>query len=91
MSPSEHTRAPDRCSASQRVAAAESNGGVRVRIPEGYSARLETGTVNGGIDIDFPVTVRGRIGRQVTTDLGQGGATVRVMTTNGGVVIRRGE
>ena len=68
-----------------------SNGGVRVRIPEGYSARLETGTVNGGIDIDFPVTVRGRIGRQVTTDLGQGGATVRVMTTNGGVVIRRGD
>jgi len=68
-----------------------SNGGVRVRIPDGYSARLETGTVNGGIDIDFPVTVRGRIGRQVTTDLGQGGATIRVMTTNGGVVIRRGE
>ena len=68
-----------------------SNGGVRVRIPEGYSARLETGTVNGGIDIDFPVTVRGRIGRQVTTDLGQGGATIRVMTTNGGVVIRRSE
>ena len=68
-----------------------SNGGVRVRIPDGYSARLETGTVNGGIDIDFPVTVRGRIGRQVTTELGQGGATVRVMTTNGGVVIRRGD
>ena len=68
-----------------------SNGGVRVRIPDGYSARLETGTVNGGIDIDFPVTVRGRIGRQVTTELGQGGATIRVMTTNGGVVIRRGE
>ena len=68
-----------------------SNGGVRVRIPDGYSAHLETGTVNGGIDIDFPVTVRGRIGRQVTTDRGQGGATIRVMTTNGGVVIRRGD
>ena len=68
-----------------------SNGGVRVRIPDGYSAHLETGTVNGGIDIDFPVTVRGRIGRQVSTDLGQGGATIRVMTTNGGVVIRRSE
>lgn len=68
-----------------------SNGGVRVRIPDGYSAHLETGTVNGGIDIDFPVTVRGRIGRQVTTELGQGGATIRVMTTNGGVVIRRGD
>ena len=30
------------------------NGGVRLRVPDDYSARLETGTVNGGIDIDFP-------------------------------------
>ncbi len=35
-------------------------------------ASLETGTTNGGIDIDFPVTVRGRIGRRVTTELGRG-------------------
>ena len=66
------------------------NGGVRVLIPDNYNAHLETGTVNGGIDIDFPVTVRGRIGRRITTDLGRGGAPIRVMTTNGGVVIRRG-
>jgi len=69
--------------------AVTTNGGVTVRIPDGYSAHLETGTVNGGIDIDFPVTVQGRIGRRVTTDLGRGGATIRVITTNGGVVIRR--
>jgi len=69
--------------------AVTTNGGVTVRIPDGYSAHLETGTVNGGIDIDFPVTVQGRIGRRVTTDLGRGGATIRVTTTNGGVVIRR--
>jgi len=71
--------------------AVTTNGGVTVRIPEGYSAHLETGTVNGGIDIDFPVTVQGRIGRRVTTDLGRGGPTIRVITTNGGVVIRRSE
>lgn len=71
--------------------AVTTNGGVTVRIPIGYSAHLETGTVNGGIDIDFPVMVQGRIGRRITTDLGRGGATVRVITTNGGVVIRRGE
>jgi hypothetical protein len=70
--------------------AVTTNGGVTVRIPNGYSAHLETGTVNGGIDIDFPVTVQGRIGRRITTDLGRGGATIRVITTNGGVVIRRG-
>ena len=66
------------------------NGGVTVRIPEGYSAELETGTVNGGIDIDFPVTVRGRIGRQLRTTLGDGGPVVRATTTNGGVRIIRG-
>ena len=54
-----------------------------------FGPRGETGTVNGGINIDFPVTVEGRIGRRITTDLGRGGATIRVITTNGGVVIRR--
>jgi hypothetical protein len=66
------------------------NGGVRLRIPEDYSARLETATVNGGIDIDFPVTVTGRIGRELSTTLGDGGPVVRAETTNGGVRITRG-
>jgi len=65
------------------------NGGVILRIPRGYSAELETGTVNGGFDIDFPVTVQGRIGRQLRTTLGDGGATIRATTTNGGVRIVR--
>jgi DUF4097 and DUF4098 domain-containing protein YvlB len=66
------------------------NGGVRLRIPENYSARLETGTVHGGIDIDFPVTLQGRIGRELSTTLGDGGPLVRAETTNGGVRITRG-
>lgn len=66
------------------------NGGVTLVIPEAYSARLETGTVNGDIDIDFPVTVQGRIGRRLSTTLGDGGPTIRAVTTNGGVEIRRG-
>lgn len=66
------------------------NGGVTLIVPEGYSARLETGTVNGGFDIDFPITVQGRIGRRLSTTLGEGGPTVRAVTTNGGVEIRRG-
>ena len=63
------------------------NGGVRLRIPEDYSARLETGTVNGGVNIDFPVLVQGKIGRDISTTLGSGGALVRAETTNGGVRI----
>ena len=64
------------------------NGGVRVTMPSDYSARLVTGTVNGGMQVDFPVTVQGRIDRRLDVTLGQGGPTVRAVTTNGGVVIR---
>ncbi|HEV8356677.1 MAG TPA: DUF4097 family beta strand repeat-containing protein [Gemmatimonadales bacterium] len=69
--------------------ATTTNGGVHLRVPSGYSAHLETGTVNGGVDIEFPVTVQGKIGRRITTDLGKGGATIRLITTNGGVDVRR--
>lgn len=66
------------------------NGGVNVSIPGDYNARLETGTVNGGLEIDFPVTVQGRINRKIEATLGDGGTTIRVFTTNGGVKIKRG-
>lgn len=65
------------------------NGGVRIAIPDGYSAELETGTTNGGFDLDIPVTLSGRIGRRITTRLGQGGPTIRAITVNGGVRISR--
>jgi hypothetical protein len=65
------------------------NGGVQLAIPENYSARLETGTVNGGVNLGFPVTVQGRIEKNIATDLGSGGATIRLMTTNGGVSVRK--
>jgi hypothetical protein len=65
------------------------NGGVKLAIPARYSAHLETGTVNGSIKIDFPVTVQGLIGRSFSTDIGSGGATLRVRTSNGGVRITR--
>jgi len=63
------------------------NGGVNLTIPRGYNARLETGTTNGGMRLDFPITVQGMIGRRIQTQLGTGGALVRVVTTNGGVRI----
>ena len=57
-------------------------------IPRGYNAQLETGTVNGGVNIDFPITVQGSIGHRITTKLGNGGPRIRATTTNGGVRIR---
>lgn len=65
------------------------NGGVKLQIPEQYSARLETGTVNGGFNIDFPVTVQGRVTREIVTDIGAGGPLIRVRTNNGGVRIQK--
>src|SRR5215468_9470431 len=65
------------------------NGGVSMSIPENYSARLETGTVNGGVKTDFPITLQGEVKRELSLDLGAGGQTIRAMTTNGGVSIKR--
>jgi hypothetical protein len=65
------------------------NGGVIVLVPEGYNARFETRTVNGGMRFDFPMMVQGRMRGDFEAELGEGGAPVRVATTNGGVVVRR--
>lgn len=64
------------------------NGGVVLTVPRNYNADLETGTVNGGMNIDFPVTLQGRINRRISTKLGNGGAMIRAITTNGSVSIR---
>lgn len=65
------------------------NGGVHLTAPEGYSAHLDAGTHNGGVSVAFPVTVQGRIGRTISTDLGNGGAPIRLRTINGGVSVER--
>lgn len=68
---------------------ATSNGGVRIRVPEGYSARLEAGTNNGGMRVDFPVMAQGRIGREIAANLGAGGPLIRVRTNNGGIQVMK--
>jgi Putative adhesin len=65
------------------------NGGVNISVPENYSAHFETATVNGRVNIDFPMTVHGEISKKLATDLGSGGATVHVETTNGAVNVKR--
>ena len=65
------------------------NGSVQIDVPSRYNAELEAGTVNGRFDLDFPVTVSGRLGRTIATRLGDGGARVRVVTHNGSVRLRR--
>ena len=69
------------------LVARSTNGGVSVKAPENYSAHLVAETVNGGISVGFPVTVQGRIHKQIDTNIGQGGATLHFQTVNGGVSI----
>lgn len=65
------------------------NGPVHVEIPSGYSAVLETGTVHGPMRTDIPLVLQpGEVGRRIRSELGGGGPTVRVVTTNGPVTIR---
>lgn len=65
------------------------NGGVHLTVPDGYSAHLEAGTVHGGISASVPTTAGEAGRRRVSTDLGQGGAPIKLRTTNGGVSIDR--
>jgi DUF4097 and DUF4098 domain-containing protein YvlB len=65
------------------------NGGVRLNLPANYSAELETGTTNGRLNVEFPITVQGRIGKRLHTTLGGGGPKIRAVTYNGGVSIRQ--
>jgi putative adhesin len=67
------------------------NGPAVLRIPEDYNAKLDFGTVNGPMDVGFPltVTINGRITDRISTTLGNGGAPIRVVTTNGPMSVRR--
>ena len=65
------------------------NGGIRMTLPEHYSAALETGTTNGQRQHRFSSHGAGNLPQQLNTTLGRGGAKIRAITTNGGVTIRR--
>ena len=68
------------------------NGGVTISMPENYSAHIQAGTMNGGVDSDFPVGAplldRTRP-RNLDFNIGSGGPLIRVTTTNGGIKLRK--
>jgi hypothetical protein len=74
----------------RQLEASTDNGGVTISMPEYYSARLETETVNGHIQSDFPVTLQGNISKsRLAFNVGSGGPLIHVTTTNGGVKLKR--
>jgi hypothetical protein len=67
------------------------NGPVSLEVQEGYSAELEIGTHNGPFASDLPFTLESGelFPDRMRVRLGEGGAPVRVVTSNGPVKIRR--
>jgi DUF4097 and DUF4098 domain-containing protein YvlB len=73
----------------QGMEVSTTNGGVHLEVPENYSARLEGSTVNGGMHSDFAGMVQAKNARQISANLGGGGAVLSVKTMNGGVHVSR--
>ncbi|GAA3995680.1 hypothetical protein GCM10022408_02780 [Hymenobacter fastidiosus] len=66
------------------------NGGITWSLPKDYSAQLYTSTNAGGISAaGLPVTKSGLMYKEITATLGQGGARVKAVTTNGGIKVNR--
>jgi hypothetical protein len=62
------------------------NGSITVELPAETSAEVRASTVNGGIDSDFPLTIKGRWGpKQARGTLGSGGRTLELETVNGAI------
>ena len=69
---------------------ATTNGSVTLSLPAGATGEFEAGTVNGGIQTDFPLEVSGGFGgRRLSGKLGEGKARFELRTVNGRVRIRR--
>ena len=66
------------------------NGGISWKLPQDYSAQLFTSTNMGHIRTTLPVTKSGMFHKELTANLGKGGAPVKAVTTNGGVSVNQG-
>jgi hypothetical protein len=67
------------------------NGSITVALPDGIGADVTAQTVNGAIETDFPLTVRGRFShRRLSGSIGGGGDRISLVTVNGSVTLLRG-
>lgn len=65
------------------------NGGIHIEVPASYSANFESSTVNGGLHTDFPGANQDHHEKNLSVQVGNGGATIHTSTVNGGVHISR--
>jgi DUF4097 and DUF4098 domain-containing protein YvlB len=67
------------------------NGSITLELPEGAGAEVSASNVNGGIETDFPITVRrvGFVGHRLRGTIGDGGPRLELSTVNGSIRIRK--
>jgi DUF4097 and DUF4098 domain-containing protein YvlB len=67
------------------------NGGVTVALPATAGATLDLSTINGGISCDFPVAGKKSGRRGLSGTIGDGAASLKASTINGGVKVVQGK
>ena len=67
------------------------NGGITLVMPPDAMAKVRADTVNGAIQTDFPLEVRGLYpSKHVDGSIGRGGPELHIATVNGPIHLRRG-
>ena len=64
------------------------NGGIDFVAPTDFSATVEVRTHNGSIDTELPITIRGKIDKEVKGVIGSGEGRLWVETYNGNIKLR---
>ncbi|MBI5710406.1 MAG: hypothetical protein HZC42_08910 [Candidatus Eisenbacteria bacterium] len=65
------------------------NGSITLDLSAHTDADVQAGTVNGGIETDFPITVQGRFNhRHLEGRIGKGGPRLELSTVNGSIRLR---
>jgi DUF4097 and DUF4098 domain-containing protein YvlB len=66
------------------------NGSITLFMDENIGAELDASTVNGKINTDFPLTVKGKLSsKRLHGQLGSGGAKLSLETVNGSIHLSR--
>jgi putative adhesin len=66
------------------------NGKITLTAPASLSTDVDAQSVNGAVDSDFPITVRGRMERRhLRGTIGNGGRSLELETVNGGIELRK--
>ena len=65
------------------------NGGIELKAPHNYSARIDASTHNGSINTDLPITVTGKVSKnKLTGTIGDGQGELYLETHNGSIRIK---